>query len=333
MKKLSLIITLFLSLGVCTSPLQALTLKIATLAPAGTVWMKEMKKGAKAIKTQTNGRVKIKFYPGGVMGNDKSVHRKIKINQLQGGAFSSSGMSHIDNSIQALSLPMMFNSFEEVDYVRARMDNKIKQKMAESGFFILGITEGGFARIMSSKPQSSLDDFRNSKVWLPEGDQLVENTLNTMGISPIALPIADVYTGLQTGLIDTITATSTGAIAFQWHTKISNVIDKPVIYVIGILAVHQKAFNKIKENDRLIVIDEMNKVFATLDKLNRKDNINATQALANQGINMIQPSDEEVGNWKTLSEQSIDNMIKSGAMDAAIVKELRQHLVDFRNQP
>lgn len=332
MKKIYLLISLFLLSSLGSLPLHALTLKIATLAPSGTSWMKEMKKGAKAIKTRTNGRVKIKFYPGGVMGNDKSVHRKIRINQLQGGAFSSSGLAHVDASIQTYSLPMVFTSFAEVDYVRERMDDKIKQAMADNGFIILGITEGGFARIMSSKTISSMDDFRNSKVWIPEGDTLVQQTFETMGINPIALPISDVFTGLQTGLIDTITASSTGAIAFQWHSKVSNVIDTPVMYLIGILAVNKKAFDKIKAEDRKIVTEEMNLVFKTLDKLNRADNINATNALANQGIKMITPSDEETKIWKTLSEQSIETMVKTGDMDSTFVNELRQHLDDFRNR-
>ena len=104
----------------------AKTLKIATLAPAGTTWMKEMKKGAGEIKKKTEGRVKLKFYPGGVMGNDKSVHRKIKIGQLHGGAFTSGGLSHVYPEIQTLSLPMLFDNFAEVDYVRSRGRRAIK---------------------------------------------------------------------------------------------------------------------------------------------------------------------------------------------------------------
>ncbi len=150
--------------SVVSFPGHALTLKIATIAPAGTNWMKEMKKGAKAIKKKTSNRVKIKFYPGGVMGNDQGVHRKIRINQLQGGAFSSSGMSSIDPSIQVLSLPMVFKSFEEVDLVRQVMDEKIKQHVAKKGFIILGISEGGFARIMSNKTINNIQDIRDSKV-------------------------------------------------------------------------------------------------------------------------------------------------------------------------
>lgn len=311
---------------------QALTLKIASLAPAGTTWMKEMKKGADVIKKKTNGRVILKYYPGGVMGNDQSVHRKIRINQLQGGAFSSSGLSNIDSSIQVLSLPMMFKNFEEVDYVRARMDERIKQHVADNGFVVLGISEGGFARIMSSQPIHNLQDIRDSKVWIPEGDDLVQETYNTLGISAIALPLSDVFTGLQTGLIETISSTSTGAIAFQWHTKVSHMVDIPVLYVIGVLAVNQKAFNKIKAEDQKIVIEEMDRVFSILDKQNRQDNINATQALKNQGISVSNPGPDEVKLWKDLSDKSIQNMINKGSIDKKIVDEMLQHLTEFRKR-
>lgn len=294
--------------------------------------MKEMKKGAKAIKKKTANRVRLKFYPGGVMGNDQSVHRKIRINQLQGGAFSSSGMSHIDSTIQVFSLPMVFQSFEEVDYVRTRMDDKVKQHMADKGFIILGITEAGFARILSTKPLQNLQDIRDSKVWIPEGDKLVQDTFDAMGITPISLPLSDVFTGLQTGLIETITSTSTGAIAFQWHSKVTNMIDLPVIYVIGILAVNQKAFDKIKPDDQKIVITEMNRVFSILDKRNRQDNINATKALKDQGISVVNPSKQEVQLWRDLSEQSIQHMIKTDGIDKQVVDEMLQHLADFRNQ-
>lgn len=332
MKKINLLLSTLL-IGSCISTgSYAVTLKIATLAPAGTIWMKQMKNGAEVIRDKTSGRVKIKYYPGGVMGNDQSVHRKIRINQLQGGAFSSSGLAHADNSIQALSLPMLFKSFEEVDYVRSRIDERIKQHVADNGFVILGISEGGFARILSNKVIHSMEDIRNSKVWIPEGDELVEQTFITMGITPIPLPIADVFTGLQTGLIETIAATSTGAIAFQWHSKITHMVDIPVLYVIGILAVNQEAFNRIKPDDQKIVIEEMKRVFFELDKINREDNLNATAALKTQGIAVFRPSEAEIQNWQQFSDDSIRNMIDQGMVDKTIVDEIQKLLAEYRKQ-
>ncbi len=329
-KRLVLLI-LFLTLGTASETF-ALRLKIATLAPAGTTWMKEMKKGATAIKAKTDGRVQIKFYPGGVMGNDQSVHRKIRINQLQGGAFSATGLAHIDSSIQTLSMPMLFRSFAEVDYVRKVMDERIKTHMADNGFIILGLTEGGFGRIMSSRNVESLQLIRDTKVWIPEGDRLIQNLFKTMGIEPIPLPISDVFTGLQTGLIETIASSSTGAIAFQWHSKVTHMVDIPVLYLIGVLAVSEKAFKRINPDDQRIVIDEMNAVFSILDKVNRKDNIEATNVLKSLNIKIIKPAPDEIATWQGFSDQSTQSLVSSGKIDKSIMQEIHALLVEYRNR-
>jgi TRAP-type C4-dicarboxylate transport system substrate-binding protein len=269
-------------------------LKIATLAPAGTAWMKEMKAGANLIAERTEGRVKLKFYPGGVMGNDQSVHRKIKIGQLHGGAFTPGGLAQVDSSIQSLGLPMMFKSFDEIDYVRARMDPVLKQQMEASGFELLGISEGGFVRILSKKPMQNLESIRNSKVWVPAGDRIGQMAMSALGITPISLPISDVFTGLQTGLIETVTVNPAAAIAFQWHTSTSFMTEVPISYLIGVMAIQKKAFDKLFPDDQQVVREEIGKVFKRLDRINRSDNQAAKAALKNQGITFVVPEPEEI---------------------------------------
>ncbi|MDH5354221.1 MAG: TRAP transporter substrate-binding protein DctP [Gammaproteobacteria bacterium] len=317
-------------LAIVSSHAAAKTLKIATLAPAGTTWMKEMKKGANEIKKKTEGRVKLKFYPGGVMGNDESVHRKIKIGQLHGGAFTSGGLSHVYPEIQTLSLPMLFDSFEEVDYVRSRVDTQLKHNIEDSGFVLLGISEGGFARILSQSPLVDLEAIRQSKVWIPEGDELVQSTFSTLGISPVSLPVSDVFTGLQTGLIETVTINPTAAIAFQWHSNMGYMTETPLTYIIGTLAIQKKAFDKLTSADQAIVRDEIDQVFKRLDSLNRSDNKSASDALRNQGIEFVKPGAAELKRWKALSEKSIQSMVDSGTISKAMLTEVNKHLSDFR---
>lgn len=332
MNKNTLLVALFLMLTFSATSVFSMTLKIATLAPAGTNWMKEMKKGANEIKNRTDGRVKLKFYPGGVMGNDRSVHRKIRIGQLHGGAFTSGGLSHAYPDIQALSLPMIFNSFEEVDYVRSKIDPILKNDIEESGFVLLGISEGGFARILSQSRLVDLESIRQSKVWIPEGDELVQSAYNTLGISPVSLPVSDVFTGLQTGLIETVTVNPTAAIAFQWHSNMSFMTETPVIYLIGTLAVRKKVFDKFTAEDQAIVREEIDRVFKRMDKLNRSDNQKAAIALRNQGIEFVSPSEAELTRWKTLSNKAIETMISSGRFSKTMYDEVNRHLSDFRNQ-
>ena len=310
----------------------AKTLKIATLAPAGTVWMKEMKAGAKRIQQRTEGRVKIKFYPGGVMGGDQSVHRKIKIGQLHGGAFTSGGLSLIHSGIQSLGLPMLFNSLDEVDYVREQIDPVMKEMVETNGFVVLGITEGGFARIFSKRPMQDLETIRESKVWVPEGDLIGQTVFRALGISPVSLPIADVYTGLQTGLIETIAANPTSAIAFQWHTGMSYMTELPITYLIGVLAIQKKVFNRLSAADQAVVREEMTEVFSKMDKINRQDNQAAIEALANQGITFVSPNPGETERWRSIADRSITTMVEKGVIGGDIVSQVRQHLNSYRDR-
>jgi len=314
-----------------SASVDANTLKIATLAPAGTTWMKEMQAGAKLIEERSAGRVKLKFYPGGVMGNDQSVHRKIRIGQLQGGAFTQGGLAQVDTSIQSLGLPMMFKSLDEVDYVRQRIDPVLAQRMESQGFVILGITEGGFARILSRQPMQSLESLRASRVWVPEGDKVGQTVFRALGISPISLPISDVFTGLQTGLIETIAVNPTSAIAFQWHTSTSYMTDVPVTYLIGVLAVEKDAFGKLSAQDQAIVREEMDKVFKRMNAINRADNEAAKQALQQHGITFVMPNPGETERWRTLADHSIEEMVQTGVIPGEIVGQIRDLLQSFRN--
>ena len=321
------VLSLLFSTGV-----NAKKLKFATLAPAGTTWMQEMKAGADKVKQRSAGRVKLKFYPGGVMGNDQSVHRKIKIGQLHGGAFTPGGLAQIDSSIQSLGLPMLFRTLDEVAYVRERMDPVLKQEMEASGFVLLGISGGGFARILSQQPMQDLEALRASKVWMPEGDEVGLTVYRALGITPISLPIADVFTGLQTGLIETVAVNPTAAIAFQWHASTAYMTDVPITFLIGLLAIKKSVFDKLSAEDQAILREEMGAVFKRLDELNLIDNEAAKSALQQQGISFVMPNPGETERWREIADRSVDEMIEAGIISRSIVEQVRAHLQDYRSQ-
>lgn len=268
----------------------AATLKIATLAPDGTDWMKQMRAGAAQIEQRTNGRVKFKFYPGGIMGNDKTVRRKIRIGQLQGGALTGGIFADVYPDSQLYSLPMIFNGYPETDYVRARMDKQLVEGLEQGGFVTFGLSEGGFAYLMSKEPIRSVEDLRSRKVWVPEGDLVTRTVFENMGVTPIPLPVADVYTGLQTGLIDTVGISPIGAIAFQWHTQVKYVVDTPLMYIFGMMAVDRRAFNRLQSQDQKVMREVMGQVFSDLNTQNRAANKNAKQALRKQGLEFVELS-------------------------------------------
>jgi TRAP-type C4-dicarboxylate transport system substrate-binding protein len=211
------------------------------------------------------------------------------------------------------------------------MDPVIKQEMEASGFVILGISDGGFVRIMSKQPMRDLESIRASKVWIPEGDGIGQIVFRALGITPVALPISDVFTGLQTGLIETVAVNPTSAIAFQWYTSASYMTETPISFIIGVLAVQKKAFDKLSAADQAVVREEIAKVFSRLDVINRNDNLAAKAALKQQGIIFVTPDPEEVERWKSISNGAMDEMVASGTISAEIVNQVRGYLQSFRS--
>ena len=308
----------------------ATTIKIATAAPDGTAWMREMRAGADAVKKRTEDRVEIMFYPGGVMGDEPTVLRKIKIGQLQGGAFTGGELSQVDKDAQIYSLPFVFKTQAEVDKVRAQLDPLLKQSLQKSGFEILGISGGGFAYLFSVNDIKGRDDLKAAKVWVPQGDHVAEAAFKASGVTPIPLPLADVYTSLQTGLIDTAASTTAGAIAFQWHTKVKHMVDLPVTYVVGILVVDRKVYDALSAADQKAVSEELGSVFTRLDKINSDDNAQARAALPKQGVTIFVPNATETASWDAVGAEARKHLVADGEISAEMSAALDKALAGAR---
>ena len=139
-------------LAVTGATANAADIKIATVAPDGSRWMQQMRAGAEEVKARTAGRVTLKFYPGGVMGNDAQVLRKIRIGQLQGGAFTAGGLAERYPGLNLYGIPLLFRSLDEVDAVRAALDPELAAGLERAGFVTFGFIEGGFANLLSNEP-------------------------------------------------------------------------------------------------------------------------------------------------------------------------------------
>jgi len=306
----------------------AKTIKIATLSPEGTFWMKHMRAGAKEIKEKTQGRVKFKFYPGGVMGNDENVLRKIRIGQLHGGAVTVGTLSQSTPDATLYGLPYLFSSLDDAAEIRKTTDPMLSKEIEDNGFVNFGFAQGGFTYLMSKEPIRNLDDLRHRKSWIPEKSDVGLSVYHYVGVAPISLPLSDVLTGLQTGLINTVVTSPIGALALQWHTHINYVTDQPLNYLTAMLIVDKKVFYKLSETDQNIVRQVMGKVYRKIDEKNRTDNVAAKQALINQGVKFIKLSEHDKQEWEKIDDFVIGEMIKKYHYNEVLYNAVTAHKLD-----
>jgi len=309
------------------------TLKIATLAPEGSTWMREMRLAAAAAEKATEGRVKIRFYPGGVMGNDVTVLRKIKLGQLQGGAFTGSELSLVSKDAQLYSLPFLFRDRAEVDAVRATVDPLLFKTFDEAGWKVLSLSGVGFAYLMSSGAIAGGNDLVSRKVWVPQNDLMAERVFRAGGVAPIPLPLPDVFTALQTGLIDTVGNTPSGAIALQWHGKLRQVLDLPLSYVTGYVVVSGKSWQKLEVADQAAVAEAFRASGERIDADNRRADAQALQALQGLGIELVPADKGEATRWQAIGADVTKQMSAAGELSEAPLSALQALLEAHRAKP
>jgi len=309
---------------------QSRVIKLATISPDGSSWMLKIRQGIKDIEKMTKKRVQFKIYPGGVMGNDATVLRKIRTRQLHGGALTSNALSARSPDIQVYNLPLLFNSQQEVDYVKQKMDKAVIASMEKAGFVSFGLAGGGFAYLMSKQPISTVEDIKKRKVWIPSNDTIAATLVKALDISPIPLSIADVLPSMQTGIIDTVTISPIGALALQWHTQIKYVTEMPILYLYAFLAIDKKIFDKLSIEDQSIVRKVFGEVFVKIDEENKINHEKALAALRNLDIQFIKPTKEAMKEWVKKAKTVAPNLIQNKSLSKFIFDSVNQHLKDYR---
>lgn len=303
---------------------QTQTLRLATLAPDGSPWMRELRAAAAQVKQETDGRVEIRYFPGGVMGNDQAVIRRIRQGgQLQGGVLTSSELSLVYPDAPAYTLPFLFTDWAEVDRVRPQVDPLLAKGFAERGFHMLGASGVGFAYLMSTSPMSGVDDVKRAKLWVPQNDRVAEMTFREGGASPIPLPIGDVFTSLQTGMVDMVANTPAGAVALQWHGKIKAFYDLPLAYVVGFIVVDQRAWGRIAAADQAVVDRIFKAAAARVDATIRRDDAAALEAMKRQGLQVVVPTPADAAYFREVGRRVVAKLEAEGGVSPAVLAAIR----------
>ena len=305
-------------------------IKIATLAPQNSEWAEKFQKGSIEIQERTENRVKLKFYWGGAQGNAKKILQKIKIRQLHGGTFSPTDFQEVYPDLNIYGLPFLFKDFDEVDYVRDRVDNQLEQGFKNLGFNTYGFAGGGFAYILSNEPIREYEDLKNKKIWLPQGDLISYEAMRSLNLLPVPLPMTDVLTGLQTGLIDIVAIPPVVALALQWHTKVSYITRVPVLYAMGFLAIDSKIINRINTDDQKVLNEVINRIYSEVDSNSQQDSENAYEALSKIGIQEIQFDGDEYQKLTDLLEKPTKEMANDGFYSLELFNEIKMYIDDFR---
>jgi TRAP-type C4-dicarboxylate transport system substrate-binding protein len=328
-KILTIVFLIFIAAAGFTSDCRAKPkhqFKIASLAPEGSVWVNVFEEFAAEVAEKSAGQIVFRHYPGGVMGDDRAMYRKMRIGQLQGGGFAVTGIAEIVPDFRVMSIPFMFDSYEEIDAAVTRLIPLFTKRFADQGLVLIALTEVGFIYTFATQPRVTIAELRQGKTWAPSNDPLSSTFLESLKISPIPLSIPDVLSSLQTGLVDTVFNSLYGSIVLQWFTKASYVTDAPYGYAYGAFLLDGRAFNKLSPEQKTVVEEAAARHFGELLVKTRQSNRESRDVLVQNGVTFVPTTPETLATLQTHRDEMLTQVIGS-----AFSQEAYDTLIDALN--
>ena len=304
-------------------------IKFATLAPEGSTWTNKLREIDSELKKKSNGKLRLKIYAGGVQGDERDVVRKMRIGQTHCAGFTGVGLGEIFPEVRIFDTPFFMNTYEEVDFIRSKFQDRFAKGFEDNGFIFLGWTEVGFVYFYSNVNVKTMDDLRSTKMWMWEGDPLAKSLFNAINLSPIPLAITDVITSLQTGLIDSLYVSPLGVIALQWFQKVKYTLDLPMADATGAILITKKQFNRIPSDLQVLLKETFMKNCDELIKIIRKDNDESIKILKDAGVTFISLNDETVKELTSAGEK-VRKSLAGHLYPEELLQEITASIESFR---
>jgi TRAP-type C4-dicarboxylate transport system substrate-binding protein len=234
---------LFLT-GLSSARAEQTVLRLAAIAPEGTAWAREVKAFARDVETATGGQVRVKWYLGGIAGDELASIDRIRRGQLDGAALAVS-CSELAPSLRVTRIIGLFRNRGEARFVFSRLFSLVAEELHKAGFTGLGISAFGSDIIFSQTPVRSLDDLRRQRPWIWNLDKVWREEWPLLGVHAVALPVESASSALDHGTIDGFLALPTAALAYQWSTQVKYYTPFVVGYLPACLVMSDRTFDAL----------------------------------------------------------------------------------------
>jgi TRAP-type C4-dicarboxylate transport system substrate-binding protein len=284
------------------------TIKMATLAPDGSAWMKLFGDWKGAIEKRTADQVKVKFYAGGVAGDERDMVRKMRLGQMNGAAITAVGLGLIYPDVRVLEVPFLFKDESELDLVRTTLDDEFRKQFEDKGYVLLAWGDVGPVRLYTNVPLREKADLAKPKMWVWGDDPLLAKLFQRLGMNAVPLGVPDVLPSLQTGLINACNGSPLAAVALQWHSKVKYGTSMVLSQSVGAAVLTKKQWDAFTDDQRKVIGEESRTLSAGLTRLVRDDNTKALKKMQEQGIEIVATPEPLVNEFRSQAKAATGEM-------------------------
>jgi TRAP-type C4-dicarboxylate transport system substrate-binding protein len=262
-------------------------IRYATIAPGGSSFGKILKAWGRSLSKETEGRVEFRYYSGGSQGDERDFIRKMRAGQMDAAGLTTIGLGIIVRPVLVLAAPGVIETYEQLDRVREKMNERFAKMFEDAGFILLNWSDAGKGRIMSTMPILKPADLKAARPWAWKDDPIFAEFLKVVGANPVRLGVPEVYAALQTKMVDVVPVSPLAAVAMQWYTKLKYMSKDSFGIILGASVVKKEKFDQLSPGDQKVLIDTARRAAQALDKVVRRDDGKAYDTMIKRGIKLV----------------------------------------------
>lgn len=285
----------------------ATVLRMATLAPSGSSWMKVFNAWNQSLQKVTNGTLKFSFYAGGSQGDERDFVRKMRAGQMDGAAITTTGLGILVRSVLVLAVPGVITEYDQLDRVRTQLNPEFDAMFDKAGYKLLGWGDVGKTRIFSKKKFDKPSDFKRLRPWAWKDDLIFSEFLKVVGANPVSLGVPEVYPSLQTNIIDTVPGSALAAVSLQWYTQLKYVTASSSGIIVGATIVKNDKFDSLTEEQKTALVETAARAHKALNKSIRRDDDKAYETILKRGISSVDTTPYR-SEWDTVQAKTRNNL-------------------------
>ncbi len=285
--------------GICMQADGQVVIKLGTIAPDGSVWSDALLKIAQGWRDVSGGKVELRVFAGGVLGGEDELVRKLQRRVVDAVTLSGSGLPTIDRSFDCLNIPLLFESTDGLDYVRDRVAPDIERRLEKKGFLVLNWAVAGWVHIFSREPIRLPADLRRQRFWMTSGAPELEKVYKNFGMKVVPLPVTEMLTGLQSGLIDATAAPPLFALLDRSFQVANNMLDLNWGALNAATVVNADAWARIPAELRPRLVEVARQQGVAMRDVGRKAGEDAIREMQKRGLNVVKLSEQEHAEWRS----------------------------------
>ena len=246
---------------------EAMTLKIGYGISDTTTMGKAVQEWADKVTADTDGRIVFEIYPSGQLGSMTEIIEAVDLGQLDIALGDSSLMTETVPELNLLSMPMLIKDFDGwKKLAHGEVGDALKAKVAEeSNITCLGWMFNGFREVISTNEISSLDSCNGTIIRSPEADVYIQ-TLTNMNFTPTALAFAEVYSALQTGVVQACETSYEQFIQNSFYEIATHMLESNHMAATMSILINTKIWDKIADEDKAIIQADYDEVMSKCDE-------------------------------------------------------------------